>query len=66
MSSFVEIQWELKKELSVQNLSNKTEILALHNKESHWLIGGLLSGDILQKSMKDLYTKPKLELHSER
>ena len=23
-----------------------------------------LSGDILQKSMKDFYTKPKLELHS--
>ena len=26
----------------------------------------LLSGDSLQKSMKDFYTKPKLELHSER
>ena len=27
---------------------------------------GFLSGDILQKSMKDLYTKPGLEKHSER
>ena len=25
-----------------------------------------LSGDILQKSMKDFYTKPKLEFHSVR
>ena len=26
----------------------------------------LLSGDFLQKSMKDFYTKPKLQLHSEK
>ena len=30
------------------------------------MIVGLLSGDILQKRMKDIYAKPKLELHSER
>ena len=30
------------------------------------LVKGLLSGDFLQKSKKDCYTKPKLELPSER
>ena len=30
------------------------------------IIAESLNGDILQKSMKDFYTKPKLELHSER
>ena len=33
---------------------------------SIFLLVRLLSGEFMQISMKDFYTKPKLELHSER
>ena len=42
------------------------EVPALTMKLIDFSNGASISDESLQKSMKDFYTKPKLELHSER